>query len=97
MEYLLIKNNVGKTLPLDHEDITSIIFKALKATGNADRLLALNLADKVICRLNKIKKADNSLNVTDVEAMLRFVLTETGASEAARYLESISERINVLP
>jgi len=29
--------------------------------------------------------------------MLRFVLTETGASEAARYLESISERINVLP
>jgi hypothetical protein len=81
---LFITDIEGNKMTLEHDDITSMIFKVLKLAGTNDRLLALNLADKVMCRLNLWSNSGNQLSVSDVEQMVRFVLTECGQSEACK-------------
>jgi hypothetical protein len=72
-------------LELEH-DVTFIIFKALKATGNTNRFLALNLTDKVIYRLFYWKGNENGFSLHNVEYMISYVLGETGYNEASRLL-----------
>jgi len=86
IELPCVKLEDGQVKVLEHDDVTSIIFKALKAAGNADRLLALNLADKVIYRLNCWKGIDTPLTIHDVEYMTKFVLIEAGKNDAAKLL-----------
>jgi hypothetical protein len=86
VELPCVKHENGQITVLGHEDITCIIFKALKAVGNTDRLLALNLADKVIYRLNCWKGNDIPLTIYDVEYMTKFVLIEAGQNEASKLL-----------
>jgi len=81
-----MNNESGETVPLEHDEVTCMIFRALQAGGNVDRLLALNLADKVIYRLINWKGTDNPFTLSEVEYMIRFVLIESGQSEASKYI-----------
>ena len=78
-----VKLENGQIITLDHDEVTSIVFKALKAAGNDNRLLALNLADKVIYRLNCWKGNETPLTIQDVQYMTKFVLIEAGQNNAA--------------
>jgi replication-associated recombination protein RarA len=93
MEYIIVKNDQGKVVPLEHDDITSVIFTALKDSGSTDRLLALNIADKVMYRLELLKKVDNRFFLNELEQMIRFVLNEVGYPDAARQINSLSEKM----
>ena len=73
----------GKVFTLDHDDITSQVFKILKLSGLPNRLLALNLADTVLSRLNRWNSSKSRLTIADVESMIKFVLKENGLIEAA--------------
>jgi hypothetical protein len=81
-----VKNENGEVTALEHDDVTCIIFKALKDAGNADRLLALNLADKVIYRLTCWKGNEGPLTLHDVEYMTKYVLIEAGQNSAAKLI-----------
>jgi hypothetical protein len=96
IDLLCISDENGKILTLEHDDIACIIYKALKASGNPDRLLALNLADKVIYRLTNWKGDHTPLTLHDVEYMIRFVLTEAGNNEASRNVDSVNKTIGQL-
>ena len=86
LDLLCVANENGTMIPFEHDDVTCMIFKALKITGTNDRLLALNLADKVMHRLKNWNGSDTPLSTNDVELMLRFVLNECGQMEAARQI-----------
>jgi hypothetical protein len=93
---IVVSDNEGKRIALEHDDITSIIFKALKSIGTTDRLLALNLADKVMHRLCMWSNSGNQLSVSDVEQMTRFVLNESGQTEAGRQQLNIFKQVTEL-
>jgi len=76
----------GQAIPIEHDKLTGIIFKALKAANNPDRLLALNLADKVIQRLVTCKGIENPVTIEEIQDMTEFVLFETGNFRAAKEL-----------
>jgi hypothetical protein len=78
----------GQLIPIEHEKISHIIFKALKAAENPDRLLALNLADKVIYRLTICNGVESPLSVEQVYSMMEFVLMESGNYKAAKEFSS---------
>jgi hypothetical protein len=86
VELPCVKNENGKVTALEHDDVACIIFKALKEAGNADRFLALNLADKVIYRLKCWKGIDAPLTIYDVEYMTKYVLIEAGHNNAAKLI-----------
>ena len=86
VELPCVKLQNGNVTTLGHDDVTSIIFKALKTAGNSDRLLALNLADKVIYRLTCWKGNDVPLTMQEVEYMTKYVLIEASQNDAARLL-----------
>lgn len=88
----VINNENGQIITLDHDDVTSRVFKALKTHGNANRLLALNLADKVIYRLKNWKS--NQITLCDVEYMIKFVLTELGLSDITKPIDISSQQYN---
>jgi hypothetical protein len=94
IDLLCVSDENGKIVTLEHDDVTCIIYKALKASGNSDRLLALNLADKVIYRLNNWKGHQTPLSLRDVEYMIRFVLSETGNNEASKSVDSANKPIS---
>ncbi len=77
IELLYVMNGNGETTPMEHDDVTGMVFKALKNNGNSDRLLALNLADKVIYRLKNWKGHLNSITTQDLDYMIKFVLDES--------------------
>ncbi len=91
MELLLIETKEGKIIPVEHDDITGIIFKALHSCGKSDRLMALNLADKVIYRLKLMKRSDNRFAVQELEQMIKFILNEMGYCDAARIISPLHE------
>jgi hypothetical protein len=73
----------GKVFTMDHDDVTSLIYKTLKLSGISNRLLSLNLADTVLSRLNRWNGSQARLTIADVETMIKFVLKENGFHEAA--------------
>lgn len=79
-------NNI---VPLEHDDVTALIFKALRNSGSNDRLMALNLADKVIYRLKSWKGTENPICVNDLECMAKFVLNECGQLDAAGFVSAV--------
>lgn len=93
MEYIIVKNNQGKIVPLEHDDITAVIYASLQYMGKIDRLLSLNLADKVMYRLKIMRRADNHFDVRELEQMIKFVLNESGHAEASQYVTSLSEKM----
>jgi hypothetical protein len=94
VDLLCLTGEDGKMLTLDHDDVTCIIYKALKASGNPDRLLALNLADKVIYRLTNWQGHQKPLTLHDVEYMIRFVLSEAGNNEASKSVDAVNKPVN---
>ena len=84
VDLLCVSDENGQVVTLEHDDVSCIIYKALRAAGNPDRLLALNLADKVMYRLGCWKRSQNGLSVRDMGAMIQFVLLETGNGEASK-------------
>jgi hypothetical protein len=88
VDLLCVSNENGQIVTLEHDDLSCIIYKALKAAGNPDRLLALNLADKVMYRLTNWKGSQDGLSIRDVEAMIQFVLSETGNGEASKLVDA---------
>ena len=85
MEVLYVKADDGKLQTMEHDDITALIFRALKYIGNNDRLIALNLADKVMYRISTWQEPNSPISITDIESMAKFVLFESGYSEASKY------------
>lgn len=96
LDLLCVADENGQIVTLEHDDVTCIIYKALKASGNPDRLLALNLADKVIYRLINWRGTGTTLTLNDVEYMIKFVLSEKGHSAASRSVEATQASINHL-
>jgi hypothetical protein len=94
IDLLCVSGEHGEIVTLEHDDVTCIIYKALKESGNPDRLLALNLADKVIYRLKSWKDSKMTLTIHDVEYMVRFVLNEAGNNQASRSVGIDSNTIN---
>lgn len=93
MEYIIVKNSQGKVVPLEHDDVTAVIYTSLQYMGKTDRLLSLNLADKVLHRLKIMRRADNHFDVRELEQMIKFVLNECGYAEANQYVTSLSEKM----
>jgi hypothetical protein len=93
---LFVNDCEGRKITIEHDDITSMMFKAIKSSGISDRLMALNLADKVMHRLNMWNNSGNSLSVNDVEQMMRFVLNESGQQEAANQVTFSVKQVSVL-
>ena len=77
-------------ITLEHDDITSMIFKALKVSGQIDRLLSLNLADKVLYRLRSWNGSQARLNIQDVNYMIKYVFNECGYTEAAKNIVNVN-------
>ena len=94
IDLLCVSNENGQAVTLEHDDISCIIYKALKAAGNPDRLLALNLADKVMYRLTNWKSNEAGLTLRDVEAMIQFVLSEAGNGEASKSVTANNKAID---
>lgn len=92
---LLCVNIEGKTIvPLEHDDVTRMIFKALKAVNINDRLLALNLADKVIHRLKKWKGTSEPLSLNEIEYVIKFTMVEHGQPDASN---NINGELKTIP
>jgi hypothetical protein len=89
-----IMDNKGQIIPIEHDKLAAIIFRALKAANNPDRLLALNLADKVMQRLITCKGTESPLSIDEVQDMTEFVLFETGQFSAAKELIVNRQKIN---
>jgi hypothetical protein len=84
---LRLRDDNEKVITFDHDDVTALIFKALKASGSSDRLLALNMADKVIYRL-KSWKGNTILTMHEIIYMIKFVLVEAGQQEASNQIHT---------
>lgn len=93
MEYIIVRNPQGKVVLLEHDDVTAVIYTSLQYMGKADRLLSLNLADKVMYRLKIMRRADNHFEVRELDQMIKFVLSESGYAEANQYVTSLSEKM----
>ncbi|MCX7986631.1 MAG: hypothetical protein N2662_06810 [Bacteroidales bacterium] len=93
MEYIVVKNEQGKVVLFEHDDITALIYTSLHYMGKTDRLLSLNLADKVMYRLKIMRRSDNHFEVRELEQMIKFVLSECGYAEANQYVSSLSEKM----
>lgn len=94
VELLCVSGENGQIVTLEHDDVTCLIYKALKKSGNPDRLLALNLADKVIYRLTNWNGNKLPLTMHDVEYMIQFVLNEAGNNEASRSVNNVNKTID---
>lgn len=94
IELPCMKYENGQVIPLEHDYVACLIYSALNKTGNSDRFLALNLADKVIYRLTNWKGTDNPFSIQEIECMIRFVLVESGHQEAGK---SIGSEQNTVP
>ena len=81
---LCVTDENGKVITLEHDDVSSMIFKALKLSGQIDRLLSLNLADKVLYRLRSWNGSQARLSIQDVNYMIKYVFNECGQTEAAK-------------
>jgi hypothetical protein len=79
-----VKYENDQVIPLEHEYVACLIYKALSKEGNSDRLLALNLADKVVYRLTNWKGTSTPFAIQEIESMIRFVLAESGHFEASK-------------
>jgi hypothetical protein len=66
----------------------------LHTTGINDRLLALNLADKVIYRLKSWKGTAQPINFTDLDCMIKFVLNESGNYKASQFVNNDNVRVD---
>lgn len=93
-EMLRLVKRDNTVIPLEHDDVTAIIFKALHASGTNDRLMALNLADKVIYRLKSWKGTSEPVHSTDLDCMIKFALAESGNLEAAQFVANDNIRVN---
>ena len=89
LPYMKYEND--QVIPLEHEYVACLIYKALSKEGNSDRLLALNLADKVIYRLTSWKGTNTPFTIQEIESLIRFVLAESGHFEAGK---SIGQELN---
>jgi hypothetical protein len=89
-----MKYENDQIIPLEHDYVACLIYKALKKEGNSDRLLALNLADKVIYRLTNWKGTSTPYSKQEIESMIRFVLVESGHFEASK---SVGSDNNTVP
>lgn len=85
-DFVLVKTDTHISI-LEHDDITIIASKALKAIGNTDRLVALNIADKVLSRLQFLPKKEGYILYSDLQQMMKFVLYEVGFAEAAKHVD----------
>jgi hypothetical protein len=89
-----MKYENDQVIPLENENVACLIYKALSKEGNADRLLALNLADKVLYRLTSWKGTSTPFAIQEIESMIRFVLVESGHFEASK---SVGSEQNSVP
>ena len=74
----------GRIVPFDAEKIMFAIFKALRAVEKPDRLLALNLTDKVLMRLQSQLKPGENPKVEEIQDLVEMVLFESGNFHAAK-------------
>jgi hypothetical protein len=81
-----VKNENGQLTVMGHDEITCLLYNALKSSGNTDRLIALNLADKVLYRISSWMDANSPTSMAEVEYMVKFVLQESGHTEASKYI-----------
>lgn len=88
-----VMNEEGKIVELSHEELSVTIYKALQASGTSDRLLALNLADKVLYRLSTWVNDNGPLSQYDISNMIKFVLYECGQIEAAKLIGEKSPKM----
>lgn len=86
----------GELIELEHEVITNIVFRALKAAETPNRLLALNLADKIMDRVLLCKKAVQVMSIDEVHDIAEFVLIENGQFLAAREYKITRDQVNEL-
>jgi hypothetical protein len=91
---IFVTDCAGQSFALEHDDITKVIFKALHGSGVNDRLLALNLADKVMYRLGLIKSPLKAHTVVQLEQMIRFVLNECGQQRASAQVNFVLDKVN---
>jgi hypothetical protein len=92
---LCVTDENGRVITLDHDDVTRMIFNALKEVGQMDRLLSLNLADKVMYRLRSWNGTQTRLSIYDVQYMIKFVFNECGQTDAATNILS-KDKVAVL-
>ncbi|NOX67137.1 MAG: ribonucleoside triphosphate reductase [Chlorobi bacterium] len=74
-----VKKRDGRIVPFDAERISFAIFKALRATGNPNRILANKTAQKVIAKLNT-----NIPQVEKIQDLVEFELFEQKLYKAAK-------------
>ncbi|NLC12131.1 MAG: ribonucleoside triphosphate reductase, partial [Firmicutes bacterium] len=73
----------GRVVSFDQERIINAIFKAAKAVGGADRLLAANLSGQVVTILDE-KFSNKIPTVEDVQDVVEKVLIENGHAKTAK-------------
>ncbi len=74
----------GTLMDINQDLLTHSIFQSLKVAENPNRLLALNICDKLMDRLLLCKKSMKVITLSEVQDMAQFVLMENGQYRAAR-------------
>ncbi|MBU2063846.1 MAG: anaerobic ribonucleoside-triphosphate reductase [Candidatus Omnitrophica bacterium] len=78
-----VRKRDGRVVAFDKEKITNAIFKAAKAVGGEDRLLAEELTNAVVLFLKK-KFADKSPEIEQIQDIVERILMETGHAKTAK-------------
>ncbi|MGI5853237.1 MAG: anaerobic ribonucleoside-triphosphate reductase [Bacillota bacterium] len=78
-----IRKRDGRIVPFEKEKITEAIFKAARAVGGEDRMLAGELAEVVVNYLSKVM-ASGIPSVEEVQDAVEKVLIETGHAKTAK-------------
>ena len=73
----------GETVPFDVEKITTAIFKAARSVGGEDRVLAGELARKVVAYLRE-QRGDDVPKVEEIQDAVEKVLIENGHARTAK-------------
>ncbi|MFB5630833.1 MAG: adenosylcobalamin-dependent ribonucleoside-diphosphate reductase [Nitrosopumilaceae archaeon] len=80
-----IRKRNGKVTTFNKDKITNAIYKALDATGQSDRELAVQLTDGVLSKLHQQGfSASSPPSVEDIQDMVESTLIDKGFSEIAK-------------
>ncbi len=77
-----IKKRDGREVPFNLEKISNAIYKSLRATGNGDEMLALELAAKVTEKAGELKT--NAPCVEEIQDIAERVLIDADLADAAK-------------
>ncbi|HAH96376.1 MAG TPA: hypothetical protein DCL69_05695, partial [Firmicutes bacterium] len=78
-----VRKRDGRIVSFEKEKITEAIFKAARAVGGEDRMLAGELAEVVVNYLSKVM-ASGIPSVEEVQDAVEKVLIETGHAKTAK-------------